>query len=351
MMPHYRANPYQRLLADALARQGVRTFLVSHWDAIDPRTLLRVRPQVLHLQWLEPYYSRSNAFSSFCTTVAFLVALLSLRIVGVRIVWTVHNVHHHERRYPALNALTNHGVAMLSHAVVTHSASIKHVVCPDMHLRPDKVAIIPAGNFCNYRNDIGRAQARTLLGLPANAFVFLFLGHLRRYKGVDALIETFKTLRGEELRLVVAGERADDTYMRRLSALARHDDRVMVRGGFIADDEIQTFMNACDVVVLPYVAIDSSGSLLLAMSFGKPCICPVIGSIPETIGDARLLYDPHDKQGLWKALSGATQRSDLVEIGTRNLEKARTFDWDIVAVQTKDVYAKVTGMLRKSLRK
>jgi beta-1,4-mannosyltransferase len=65
---------------------------------------------------------------------------------------------------------------------------------------------------------------------------------------------------------------------------------------FIPDNEVQYFFNACDIVVLPYKKILTSGSVLLALSFGSFILAPSIGNITE-IMDERIgyFYNPNYK--------------------------------------------------------
>jgi len=60
-----------------------------------------------------------------------------------------------------------------------------------------------------------------------------------------------------------------------------NDKRIKVFLDFIPDNDIQIYMNAADIIVLPYLDILNSGVAILAMSFGKPVIAPRTGSIPS----------------------------------------------------------------------
>ena len=73
---------------------------------------------------------------------------------------------------------------------------------------------------------------------------------------------------------------------------------------FIPDEEVQVFFNAADVVILPYRAVLTSGSAILAISFGKPVIAPALGLITDLIrdGEEGLLYDPDEPGGLLRAM-------------------------------------------------
>ena len=73
---------------------------------------------------------------------------------------------------------------------------------------------------------------------------------------------------------------------------------------FIPDEEVQVFFHAADVVILPYRAVLTSGSAILAISFGKPVVAPALGLITDLIRDGEdgLLYDPDEPGGLLRAM-------------------------------------------------
>jgi glycosyltransferase involved in cell wall biosynthesis len=98
-------------------------------------------------------------------------------------------------------------------------------------------------------------------------------------------------------------------------------------------------MNACDVVVLPYRDIFTSGSVFLAMSFGRACIAPHKGCIGEVLDDSgAFLYD--SDEGLLQVLHYAIEKkADLPRMGKHNLQLAeQLLSWSNLAKMTLDVY-------------
>src|SRR5581483_9462322 len=111
------------------------------------------------------------------------------------------------------------------------------------------------------------AAARAELGLPANALVYLFLGFIKPYKGVEELIEAFRRMDGAPLRLLIVGKPLDDETRRRVEALAVRDARIHTYIDYVPDERLQVYMNAADVSVFPFRKMHTSGSMHLAMSF------------------------------------------------------------------------------------
>lgn len=102
-----------------------------------------------------------------------------------------------------------------------------------------------------------------------DTLVFLFFGEVRRYKGVLDLVRSSPISRPADVVLLIAGRPGDGSIRKGLEWESGKNPGVMLELGFVSDDKFQTYMNACDVVVLPYQDILTSGAVILAMSFGR----------------------------------------------------------------------------------
>jgi len=137
---------------------------------------------------------------------------------------------------------------------------------------------------------------------------------------------------------VVAGRAFNRAEADAVRDVAGDDERITLRLEFIPDEELPVLLGAADAVALPFRDILTSGSAILAMSYGRPVIAPSLGCLPETLpADGNLLYDPDDDGGLrwalWRALT-----TDLDQLGERNLERARELDWGRIAESTAKLY-------------
>jgi hypothetical protein len=102
MAPDFRAdNPYQRLLADALGSLGVSTEFPRGYRRGLPLTRgAGSWPEILHLHWLTAYLRARSGVWRAGYAAKLLLDLQLLRLRGVRLVWTVHNLVEHEERRP-----------------------------------------------------------------------------------------------------------------------------------------------------------------------------------------------------------------------------------------------------------
>ena len=265
-------------------------------------------------------------------------ALALARQAGVRLVYTVHNLtaHYHVNSYYIpLERLANRLVFSMADAVHVHSRYAAGEVAR-LYGRARNVLVAPHGNYCGwYPNTLSRAEARLALDLPEDVFVYLFLGQIAPYKGLGDLIEAFLAVDDPSARLVIAGVVVRADYGARIATLIRHP-RVLYQPGYVPDENVQIYLNAADVVALPYRRITTSGSALLAFSFGRPVVAPLSGGLPEIVpASAGLLYDP-EEQG---ALSAALHRARSVFWSSQAiLSHARQFDWRVVGPQIAHIY-------------
>lgn len=339
---------YLGLLARGLDAEGVdvRPIPLHGWPLAE---MARERDHaVLHLQWLHPYSRDRNSVRALGKSLSLRFHLAYARAIGIPVVWTAHNLNDHEGRRSALDRGNRETVIASADAVIAHSGEAARALKRRFGtLDSSRVRIIPHGHWIDvFPNRIDRAAARERLRLDAETFVILFLGRVREYKGVEELLEAFRCLSGAALALVVAGSVRSPSLERRLRERASEDPRVRLVPRHVADDEIQEFMNAADLVALPYRDVLTSGAAVLAMSFGKACVAPRLAHLADAFADEGVFhYAPGSRSGLVEALRRAVdRRSQLAERGAQNLERAREWDWRRIARMTRAVYLEAFGL-------
>lgn len=358
-LPGYSSgNPYLRQLqshladedVDVIIPEGTSTTSVFGLFSILP-VLSAVReygqPDVLHLHWIHPFIVPEGRadWLSIPLAVQFILELLVLKALGVRIVWTVHNLRDHERRVDRVEMIVRHLLGRIADGIVVHGESVVDTVIEAYRLPQrsrEKFAAIQHGHyFENYPNEVTRAQAREFLGLEEDQTAYVYFGRIRPYKNVPGLIETFRQLEDENARLFVVGKPNTDELAAEVEALAADDDRINIILEFVDEADVQHYMNGADTVVLPFSEILTSGSTILAMSFGRAVVVPNLGCVSELTahhaGQQSLTYDPTNPDGLRSALE-RVPTLDTEAIGVANRKFAKTLDWADVARDTATVY-------------
>lgn len=324
-------NPYVELLRRALdAMPDVRA--VSQRD-LTPAWVWRNRRgvDVIHLHWLELQIASPSRWRAFKKFTRLVGAVLLARVLGITFVYTVHNLEHHEGRNALLNRWANGCVFALADAVHVHDEGVAGQLAA-RYGRRRGVYVVPHGNYIGaYPVADSREGARARLGLSPQPTVFLFLGQVRPYKGVQELIAAFRQLEGEEYVLLIAGNPQDANYAARIAAAAQDDSRIRLRLGFVPDEELHCYLLAADVDVLPYREVTTSGAALLAFSFGLPIVAPNIGCFAGLVaGNRGILYDPGDPHGLVDALARAAAL-DRDAARREALAYAESLAWDRLA--------------------
>ncbi len=323
-----RGNPYVRLLAAGVQRADsqfrTRQLRKLTWWHLLPA------PQfaILHVHWAELQYSYGHPTAEEAQRQwhGLMRRLRWTLATGRRLVYTVHNLDHHEGRFPQLNEATNRWLFEHAHAIHVHDARTAEALA-SRYGRTKHVFMIPHGHYIGaYPNQIDQASARETLGLPQDAFVYLFLGQIRPYKGLDELLAAFQQMNDEKSHLLIAGNVDASQDSRRLQAQAAAHPRIHLHAGYVPDQELQRFFNAADVIVLPYQKATTSGAAFLAFSFARPIVAPALGPFPALIDSQRgVLYAP-EEGGLEQALRQA-QRLDLAQASQAALAFAQFHDW------------------------
>ncbi len=99
----------------------------------------------------------------------------------------------------------------------------------------------------------------------------LYLGRLNAIKGVDLLIQAFKEINRDDVRLLIAGP--DDGDRDRLRAIAESSPRILFVGPLYGKDKIQAYVDA-DLYVLPSRYEIFGITVLEAMACGCQVLVP-----------------------------------------------------------------------------
>ena len=346
------AHPYNHQLVSGLRDLGVFVKTVSDRNFVVE--VLRFKPDVLHFHWLHSFVESDEDGASLMRCTARMLGLLTQLLIckasGIKLVWTVHELHIPESHHPNLDILCNRLIVSISDAVITHCKNARALVSDKYSSDcPERIKVVPHGSFIDVtENDIQRSDARRILELPESAFVILFFGLIRPYKGVLDLVKAHKRLGREDAILYVAGGSVMhhqkcvdyvDEIKREIDGLPN----IRFELGFVPEDRIQLLMNASDAVAFPYRDIMTSGALIMAMGFEKACIAARIGCIGELLDEeGAFLYEPGDIDGLVTALSTAiASAEELPAMGAHNRKLAEGLSWLPVATRTLEVYGEI----------
>jgi glycosyltransferase involved in cell wall biosynthesis len=342
MAPDYSmaGNPYQKLLAQAVTAAGAPVTFLHSGHALLPliRSLPRNRGtrQVFHLHWEDAFLGGKHFAGRLAWVAQFILDVALLRLRGWAIVWTVHNLYSHHCRYPQLERLARRALARCAHAVIVHCPRAGQLVRAEFGVPARKVTVIPHATYAGaYPDNVTRAEARRRLNLDATAKVFLYLGDIRPYKGVDNLCRAFAALGRGDTVLVLAGKVWQE-MKGAVTSFSESRPNVRLFPGIVPDDDLQVYLRAADYYVAPYRAILTSGSIVLAKAFHTPVIAPDLGCVAQTLDcPPDVLYDPNAAGGLEQALERAVRQC---ERGEWRPSPTAGPTWAVVGERTREVY-------------
>jgi beta-1,4-mannosyltransferase len=331
-------NEYNSLLTRAVATASGTTTV-----EFSPLRLLRGNWDVWHLHWPDHLF-RTRRLIPLLAKLAVLAVLVEwARLRQTRIVWTVHNTQPHAAGRPRLHRRYLRWLARRVDAAIALSdvgAAQARAAFPALAGRP--LSVIPLGHYLDaFPNRVTRREARATIGLDEHVRVIAFVGRISPYKGVPELVRAFRAVEDHDIRLLVAGEPLAAGIRAELEAAAAADPRVVLHLRHVADDELQVFFNASDLVALPYREILHSASALLALSFGRPVLAPARGALTELEREfgadwIRLYVGPLGPDVLRRTLSVSAPdpQALLGELRVR-------LDWARIGRATSDVYESV----------
>jgi len=341
--------PYDHALAAALARRGTQVELVTsrfvHGPAPAPDgyevsesfyrlatrlgashpSLRRALKAAEHMPGALRVRRRAGAADLQHWQWLWLEAL-SARLLprGRPQVLTMHNVIRRERsgrrlaeRMDATIVHTRHGAELLGGG-------------PRVH-------VIPHGAFEHLTRQPEERPLPPELAAVEGPVVLCF-GVVRPYKGVDVLVDSFRSVEGAELWVV---GRPLGVSLEELDA----PGSVRFVPRYVSDAELPAFFRRADLLVLPHRTVDVSGVLFAGLAFGKPMVLSNVGGFRELVEEhgAGRLVRPGDAPALAEAIGALLADPEERE---RLAERARAaaagpYSWDSVAERTMAVYEEV----------
>jgi glycosyltransferase involved in cell wall biosynthesis len=224
--------------------------------------------------------------------------------------------------------------------VIVHGEQLRTVVVGDLGVPASIVDVIPpVPDILPASNGVAERAA-------TRRPVILFFGRIWPYKGLEHLIraEPFISAHIPDVKIVIAGRGED---LERYRGMMANPDRFDVRNYWISDDERDALFQEAAVVVLPYVDASISGVVPVAYTFGKPVIATDVGILAEMVddGESGFVVPPRDHRTLGEAIVRVLSDDRLwrrLAHGAQ-MKLASTFDPDVIAVQTLDVYRRALG--------
>jgi hypothetical protein len=349
-VPNFRDNPYLNLLAKALGNTKFRVVFDQYqigWPSLFRTARKHNDCNIIHIHWIHPYidwlfWSRAR-FKKALKLVLYTIDILLIKVSGKKIIWTIHNKFMHESKDVSLEQKFRRILIRLSDEILVHSNyAIKELKNAYGLKSVKNFIVIPHGHYIDaYPNNINRNMARRKLNIEKTSKVFLYFGAIRSYKGVIRLIKEFRNNDNlKEAILLLVGKPFSEEIVKEIEYLVRDVKNIKPFLYFVPSEKIQLFMNAADIVVFPFGEILTSGSIILAMSFGKPVIAPRKGCLKDLLDEKGAIFFNEEPNAFGKALKKALS-ADFASMGECNRKTAMKYDWRKIGADLEVAYSKV----------
>lgn len=276
----YPENPYLSRLASALADEAVSTRSARYLAALVARP---GHAGWLHVHWPE-WMLRDASRARARARAAWFDALVgTARFRGLRLAWTAHNLVGHDEPHTDLAWAARERWLSACDVVFGHFASAESDV-RNLGFR-GTFALTPHPHFADdYPAAPDRNVARRALGYAPVDRVILAFGAIEPYKGFDRLARAFVRDAPAHARLLIAGRASDPRAVAAVHRAIASDPRVRVETAFVPRERVPTLFAAADVLACTYGSFYTSGTAMLALSFGTPVLGPVQHHLAECAG-------------------------------------------------------------------
>jgi glycosyltransferase involved in cell wall biosynthesis len=267
--------------------KNIRTRINSinplNWIAVG-REINRLQPDILLIRFWLPFMGPALG----------TISRFAKKNGKTKIIALTDNVIPHEKR-PGDKPFTKYFLSSCD-AFITMSEKVMNDLNAFDTVKPRIQVNHPL--YDNFGEPVSKEEARIRLGLEKDAPIILFFGFIRKYKGLDILLQSMKFLKnaceakGKPVpRLLVAGEfYEDEAPYKAIIENSGIKDVVILHDRFISDEEVKYYLCAADVVAQPYRNATQSGVTPLSYHFEKPMVVTSVGSLPQMV--------PHEKAGL-----------------------------------------------------
>ena len=303
-----------------------------------PRVAARIagfKPDLVLFQWWQPFFG--PAFRKISRSLK--------KLHPVPVVFLCHNLLSHERDSFPLRSAAEKFLAKTgfkgADGFLVHSDQLRAGL---EKLAPGKPAARIFHPLYDFYSEWDKPQPPVKAGEPRELNI-LFFGKIRRYKGLEILIEALGLLASDiPFKAVFAGEcyLPADNFRKRILELGL-EERISWLDRYIPNEEIPGLFRSADVLVLPYLNASQSGVIPVAYQFDLPVISSRVGGLSEVVkdGETGYLVPPGDPEELAAAIARFynVQSRDNFRKGIVSFRKQ--FTWESVVERTRELHAEI----------
>ena len=285
------SNQYSKLISDILRSMGHEVVAATPKGLFPLKVFDRDDIDLFLVYWPNGFYKGSTKMRTLVKALTFL--LLKYKLRKITYLMSIENFIAHDTDTEKLDMWVTKTLAAFAESLIFSTESAhQHFVNLFPLFKDKKYHIIPHPSYdkiycdCSYN----RSFTREMLKIPRNATVCLYLGLIRRYKGLNDFIDVFSAAYAPDRYVLICGrfesEAAKKEITDKLSAQPFEVQKnILIHGEFISDNDLPSYFVSSDFFAVNYVKEPANpGSPVLAMGFGLPVYGSSSGCLPEILG-------------------------------------------------------------------
>lgn len=280
------------------------------------RYIAALQPDVVVMRFWQPFLAPALARTA-----------ARLRKLGILVVGLVDNAVPHEKR------LFDEPLAKYFFERCDAFIALSQAVADDLgRMAPGKrVLVHPHPVYDIFGDPVTKTEAALRTGLSSDNQYVMFFGFIRRYKGLDLLLEAFAKddVRKLGVKLLVAGEFYEDKqeYIRLIERLGL-ESSVIIHDHYIPTAQVAHYFAMASIVAQTYRSATQSGVTQIAYQFGRPMLVTHVGGLPEIVPDGEVGYVvPPRPEAIAAALARFFQEGHETKFAKAAEARKHLFSW------------------------
>ena len=250
------------------------------------------------------------------------------RKTKAQVVGLIHNVIPHEK-FPLGNLLTKFFVKSCDSFIAMSKSVLGDL---DQFTNNNNKKFSPHPIYNTFGEKVDKQQAIKYLKLSSDFKYILFFGIIRRYKGLDLLLEALANdnLKSKKIKLIVAGEFYEDrTYYDQIINKFNLKDHIIFTNAFVPTDEVKYYFSASDIIVQTYKHATQSGVTQIAYHFERPMLVTNVGGLSEIVPHEKVGYVTEtNPQSIAQSLIAFFDQNKESEFAANTAKEKEKFSWD-----------------------
>ena len=232
------------------------------------REIKAFQPDLVILRYWMPFFAPALGYVA-----------KQLRKKGIKVIAIIDNLIPHESRIGDA-ALSNYFLNQCDGFVVMSDVVEKDL----LSVKPEaQYLFYPHPLYDQFGKKLDKLEAKQILGISATQKTLLYFGLIRKYKGLDILIDAFDHLDQSYELLIVGEPYGDFKPYQDLIDKNINSQQIHTITRYVADDEVPAYFSAADVCVLPYRSATQSGVIAISYHFDLPVIVTDVGGLKGTV--------------------------------------------------------------------